>query len=150
MQIKESDGGLAFPVAGLAGEGGILVNPCEQEQAGFGGMSLRDYFVAHAPAEPQPWFEPRMPEKPKLVNVDDWFKEQGDDVIRTEDEAMLRDWVNDECYNLPRHLAGFQNAYTEAHKALQAWHAEYRKQRLVQWPYAWAMEQITMRKVLTK
>jgi hypothetical protein len=24
-------------------------------------MTLRDYFIAHAPAEPQSWFEPDMP-----------------------------------------------------------------------------------------
>jgi hypothetical protein len=33
-----------------------------------GGMTLRDYFIAHAPAEPQPWFAPVMPPKP----VDAW------------------------------------------------------------------------------
>lgn len=30
-----------------------------------GGMSLRDFFIAHAPAEPQPWFEPKVPPRPE-------------------------------------------------------------------------------------
>lgn len=29
-------------------------------QRDYGGMTLREYFAAHAPAEPQPWFMPVM------------------------------------------------------------------------------------------
>jgi hypothetical protein len=87
-----------------------------------------------------------MPEKPTLVNTYDWLKEHGDAVTRAQDGAILRDWVHDGCYDLPGHLAGFQKAYNEAHEAFQAWHDEYNKQRLIQWPYAWATEQVEMRK----
>jgi hypothetical protein len=52
------------------------------------GMSLRAYFMAHAPVEPQPWFNPKITEK---------------------------------------HFG-----------------SEIEKQRYVQWPAAWADEQITI------
>lgn len=43
--------------------------PCHPEivphkERDFAGMTLRDYFMAHAPAEPQPWFIPEMPPEP--------------------------------------------------------------------------------------
>lgn len=37
------------------------------------GMTLRDYFAAHAPAEPQSWFEPTMPPGPP--DMHDYYKE---------------------------------------------------------------------------
>ena len=44
------------------------------------GMTLRDYFMAHAPAEPQPWFIPEMPPEPDLGKFFDehsaWVAEQ--------------------------------------------------------------------------
>jgi len=43
-------------------------------------ISLRDYFIAHAPAEPQPWFMPVMPPAPDLEIFADeysnWLTEQ--------------------------------------------------------------------------
>ena len=33
-------------------------------------MSLRDYFIAHAPAEPQCWFVPEMPPRPEAITED--------------------------------------------------------------------------------
>lgn len=70
----------------------------------YSGLSIRQWFMAHAPAEPQPWFEPKMPPRPSPP------------------ESQL-DW----------NRAGI---------ALQEWGAEKRKQRLVQWPAAWADEQL--------
>ena len=68
------------------------------------GITVRQWFMAHAPAEPQPWFEPKMPPRPSPPE-------------------SQRD----------RNRAGI---------ALQEWGAEKRKQRLVQWPAAWADEQL--------
>lgn len=36
-----------------------------------GGMSIRTYLAAHAPAEPQPWFTPTMPPRPVAYYPDD-------------------------------------------------------------------------------
>lgn len=43
------DGGSAFPLVERSASGG--------ERVTFG-LSMRDYFAAHAPVEPQPWFSP--------------------------------------------------------------------------------------------
>ncbi|MFA5377415.1 MAG: hypothetical protein WC455_16810 [Dehalococcoidia bacterium] len=80
----EDDGGPAFPIGS-----GDMRDPH--------GMSLRDYFIAHAPAEPQEWFTPR--------------DRDGD--------ASCAIFVGDE---------------------------DYVKQRFIQWPAAWADEQIKARK----
>lgn len=57
--MKNDDSGPAFPceytgfVRYANGSDGVV-------EVRHNGMSLRDYFIAHAPAEPQPWFEPVM------------------------------------------------------------------------------------------
>ena len=40
------------------------------------GMTLRDYFIAHAPEIPQPWFKPKMPGRKKAPEgrAAEWFK----------------------------------------------------------------------------
>jgi hypothetical protein len=93
-EMKIDDGGPAFPIGS-----GDMRDPQR--------MSLRDYFIAHAPAEPQYWFVPEMPPQP------DWIMEEG------------------RCTN---------------RQALDDHEREYNKQRFVQWPAAWADEQIEARK----
>jgi hypothetical protein len=48
MSTQRNDGGPAFPIGSTPEEWG-------------NGATLRDYFIAHAPAEPQPWFDPVLP-----------------------------------------------------------------------------------------
>lgn len=45
---EKDNGGPAFPIPG------------DQYDESFNGMTLRDFFIAHAPTEPQPWFQPVM------------------------------------------------------------------------------------------
>ena len=103
--MSKETGGPAFPfqhVKKRNGMGGI----CDWKN--HLGMTLRDYFAAHAPAEPQPWFEPVTPPRPEAIGpvVDGW-------------------------------PANYQ--------AIEFWEKEYRKQRYIQWPYAWADAQIEER-----
>jgi hypothetical protein len=71
------------------------------------GMSLRAYFMAHAPAEPQTWFSPVMPtEIPPL-----------------------------------RAMTDVENNHARA-----AWASTAEKQRQLQWPAAWADEQLEILK----
>lgn len=61
---KKDDGGQAFPLqANFAGG---------EYFSGNDGMSLLDYFMAHAPAEPQYWFVPEMPPRPEAI-IEDGF-----------------------------------------------------------------------------
>lgn len=50
--MDDNDGPFVFPT------GGAL--PTQ-------GLTLREYFMAHAPAEPQPWFVPTMPPRPEAL-----------------------------------------------------------------------------------
>ena len=57
MSAQRNDGGPAFPVPLNPGQPWQGMAPCD-------GMTLRDYFIAHAPAEPQRWFKPKQPQQP--------------------------------------------------------------------------------------
>jgi hypothetical protein len=50
MTAHRTDGGPAFPI------------PARQGAPVHMGMSLRAYLIAHAPRDPQPWFQPDFPE----------------------------------------------------------------------------------------
>lgn len=82
------------------------------------GMSLRDYFAAHAPAEPQPWFLPKMPHRPESSYIG-------------EDGTIYPSWRDAEraCGDL------WSNGSADEQ---DAWDREQAKQRFIQWPYAWA------------
>lgn len=107
-----TDGGAAFPTL----DGGSLScsNHNDQRAMTFraqGGMSLRDYFAAHAPTEVQIWFKPVMPApRPEAK-----FVEQ----------------------------KGHETCTNQAE--LDAYDRERNKQRLIQWPYAWADTQLEQR-----
>lgn len=92
--------------------------------------ALRDYFIAHAPAEPQPWFEPVMPPRPELPA----FHE-----LSADDQ---RDWNNELYDYAPEECSAALRAYGEkrkaAEKAGRQWDKEHAKQRYIQWPAAWA------------
>lgn len=105
-------------------------------------ITLRDYFIAHAPAEPQEWFKPQMEvSEPELISVLDlprnhpsrgelqqWYRQD----IETEDlSPEAQKWV--------------QN-YREGLEAREQWRAERSKQRFIQWPAAWADQQLALRK----
>lgn len=125
-----NDGGSAFPVQGLSGlPNGDVVWP-------EGGMTLRDYFIAHAPAEPQPWFEPVlniaapvMPKVPPNLNKDEseTLHDVGEGYITAVDVSSQR---------LREYLEA-RDAYT---KLSHAYRKALERARYVQWPFAWADE----------
>lgn len=120
MNNTPHDGGPAFPHEDTMSTG---FRP---------GMSLRDYFIAHAPAEPQPWFDPTMlppPARPESI------KDATDDE-RQEMEGLGEFLAADDCRQ-PRVRAYAERL--EAHeKAVSKWRREKEKQHYIQWPAAWA------------
>lgn len=114
MSTKET-GGPAFPIPGL------------HHDADFNGMTLRDYFIAHAPEHPQPWFKPVMPTRPNSTIC------VSEDGQRTYDDQ----WAASK--------AEGDNFQRVNHAEIEQWDAEYIKQKFVQWPAAWADEQIKAR-----
>lgn len=99
MTEQVNNGGPAFPEQGARGK-----------VTGGEGMSLRAYFAAHAPDEPQGWFEPVMTTKRPNPERPDGDHDYERDAINTPE--------------------------------IIAWDAEYHRQRYIQWPLAWADEQI--------
>lgn len=116
------DGGPAFPGDGTAY--GTYIP----------GMSVHDYFMAHAPETPQRWFMPAMPEslvkptKPALKTL--------------AQKVEYREWEMDMLAPWQMHHDQLR-AFAEAH---EAWHEEHSKQRRLQWPAAWADEMLKRRR----
>lgn len=95
--------------------------------------TLRDFFIAHAPAEPQPWFKPVMStERP----TEPMFPEGG----TAEQRSYVREFLDvmspDEA-GTPA-LREYIVAYRSGRDAARQWDAEAKKQRYIQWPAAWA------------
>lgn len=78
-----------------------------------GGMTLRDYFAAHAPTDYHSWFAPRMPLRP------------------------APDFSDHDHPNEPRCLGEWDCVAVNA-DVLSAYDDERRRQCELQWPYAWA------------
>lgn len=118
---KINDGGPAFPKpqsSGFRGDAQV-------------GMSLRDYFIAHAPAEPQPWFEPVISKKPLLPS---WF----DEGLSTEQRDQVEEAIDYGAKFEDQRVMDFVSRLVESKKRLGEWEKERVKQRYVQWPAAWA------------
>lgn len=124
MNDNKKDGGPAFPPHVWEPEiepiGAQTIAQPDRAKVRFkqapSGMSLRDYFAAHAPAEPQGWFEPVMDGPRPMV------------------------------YRLPRHMGGgltddpFGESFLDEgqQRLADLWDAEQARERRIQWPYAWA------------
>ena len=119
MNDKINTGGPAFPAPDL-GEHDF------GQRGAYWGMTLRDYFMAHAPAEPQPWFMPVMPPAPDLSV---WVGESG------------------KKYDGERAAMGSEEGLLGKVHAYCLWQNERDKQRYIQWPAAWADEMLKAREV---
>jgi hypothetical protein len=135
--LSVKDGGPAFPVIGAPGA-----------PEDYPGMSLRDYFAAHAPKKPQPWFRPRLsgewsqrPDVPgdlhpdSLRVVENWLDDPiwdlEDDIEDPRPNARI---APRDCQSLRIFVAAMR-AHWARNDALRK---EEAVERLKQWPYAWA------------
>jgi hypothetical protein len=117
----------AFPCQPLDGSG----NPCQGMRDG---LTKLEYFAARAPAEPQDWFEPVMPLCPERKEVPPVFwnynwTHGGDSGER---------WWTHPADKIPLIAKEAYAIHTSARKAYNQWQIESSKQRLIQWPFAWA------------
>jgi hypothetical protein len=121
-----NDGGYAFPVIGSLGK---EENVCQE------GMTLRQYYIAHAPTEPWSWFKPLMllkPGYPECISNDG--NEPSEEEYKT-----IADWKSDPHWDLDLpNFSKWLNALDVYYKASREWEAEYQKQRDLQWPIFWA------------
>lgn len=126
---NRDDGGQVFPVQFISQNQSTGETTMHQSEPG---LTLRDYFIAHAPVRPQGWFDPVMPPKPEIPQPPSDL---------TEEEKLeldgLHDWLDEEDIEHPRVLA-FLAARKQANEALFKWRQDYDKQHCIQWPAAWA------------
>ena len=150
--------GPAFPQTDYVNEDKGPVSITDENRRG---MSLRAYFAAHAPAEPQGWFEPEIAPMPTAPATEPSFPDEFpfnvDIGARNYIINIANGWRRDPCYDLSTfephskdahldtlvaHVRPFLVDYETAWKAYwaahNAWDDERAKQRLIQWPWAWA------------
>jgi len=129
MSTKET-GGPAFPNYEWSVKHGQMMP--------VGGMTLRDFYIAHAPTEPQPWFKPVMPPHPVagVWEADSWYDHTSDCIVHEK-----RFYDNFQTALL---LSGEDISLTNQAE-IDVWEANAVKQRFIQWPAAWADEMLKAR-----
>lgn len=130
--LSADDGGPAFPrQSDKDGRGEFLW--------AHDGMSLRDYFIAHAPNEPQPWFRPVMKPRPELM-----FLKAAPDSVKSELKYDdYADYVNEG--DMSSAALAWHLERVSKKKETRRWDAELQKQTCLQWPAAWADEMLKAR-----
>lgn len=130
------DGGPAFPYV-TASEAVREVTTHEGEP----GMTLRDYFIAHAPTEPQPWFRPKMPHPHPVAppQPSDLTDEERHDL-----EGYREDMLGVGDVRSSR-LAAYLREMESWKTWGRAWRQDEAKQAYIQWPAAWADEMLKAR-----
>lgn len=104
-----------------------------------GSISVRDYFMAHAPQDPQEWFEPVVPPPPLPVPyLRDRTPEENHEL------NGLNEYLGIEDLTIPR-VIEYAKAVAAQRIKTGEWSQERGKQRFVQWPAAWADAMIDQR-----
>lgn len=131
---------LNFWLALLAGQFAILsilLLVRVQRLEGEPRITHRDYFIAHAPAEPQPWFDPVLPPAetplPRFVDMHS--------AVTDEERSALNHFDSD--YMSPadvkeERVRDYLIQKEEQQKRWRARNALAARERYVQWPAAWA------------
>lgn len=102
------------------------------------GMTLREYFAAHAPTEIPTWFVHVEPTRnyPPMPDINEVSRE-ADDVHR----KIALDWQHDPCFELEDHTPELKwySDEVKAHRAgREAWREQDIRARYFQWRYAYA------------
>lgn len=119
------------------------------------GMTLLDYFVAHAPAIPPAWWKPEMPPQPfyhptleRFITDNEekkWlmfyndeaetWHENDKDSYREDDEVRVT--IPD---SFKEKIKQWYIDWKTKYEAVQAWEEKEKIERLVQWPYFYATQ----------
>jgi hypothetical protein len=123
------DGGPAFPQAMVIGPNGQMTSGWDGW--GMGGMTLRDYFAAHAPAEIPTWFThvelaKTFPPMPEVEELDETH------------HKIAGDWRRDGCFDLPEEIAWWGEKVVAHRTGKASWEDLNRRERYVQWRWAYA------------
>lgn len=127
--------------------------------ARYSGMTMLDYFIAHAPAQPPNWWKPEMDKQPVRImflkthftdaQEQTWLGFYDTDENQWYDtEADLADMNVTTSPNIPQSfkdkVAELVKKIEDSRIAIQEWEQKEQYERLIQWPLWWAT-QIMMR-----
>lgn len=119
----------AFPLMGRA--------PEDQAPVEHHGMTLREYFAAHAPGCPD-WYWPEFAvPRPKPPDPEDYIHADVNPCAK-EDRKEIQGWLSYGCYDLPEHLQAFQRAHADHRNRVAAWDLMRNKNRVVAWRWEYA------------
>lgn len=131
--MSKDTGGAAFPRTAFDKDGTLTTFDAE-----FTGMTLRDYFAAHAPLEPQPWF--------KVTDLLDYSLRPSYSSKDAPDELKVAvSAYNNEEYGSPIYMRG-EVWVKEQKNLLYEFDSKAEYLRLTRWPFAWADAMIEARK----
>ena len=107
------------------------------------GMSLRDYFAAHAPAEIPTWFYDGFVKK----EYDGPAMPDPDAVENISDRDMCIEWMRDPVFDLPEHLRRFQNAVKAHRQAMDRHRSDEHARVYIAWRWAYADAMLAAREL---
>lgn len=109
------------------------------------GMTLRDYFIAHAPSEPQQWFSPVLPEREvPLPTFAQMYPDHTQDELKAY-KCFNSDWMKIDDVSEER-VRNYLFQREEQHKRSREYAAMAERERYIQWPAAWADAMLEARK----
>ena len=145
MSVRDN-GGPAFPTGTQVEQNGATGETTVHQYLSDG-MTLRDYFIAHAPADPWDWFSPSMPAKPTSP-PEFPVGNNGERPVDDREANALSQWVNDPVWDADIEHPAFSNwvkAWSSYWDASLEWKIEQKKQTAIQWPAYWADQMIRAR-----
>lgn len=124
----------AFPGIGFTRNDAFPSEPIPHEVKG---MTLRDFFIAHAPTEPQPWFSPVMPQpEAPLPTFAEMYRDHTPEELRALSN-FSDEWMQVEDVKQER-VRNYLFQQQEQHKRGRQRAATAERERYIQWPAAWA------------
>lgn len=129
MTIRLKDGGPAFPEQ-------IAVTPTGDTYSGLGGMTLRQWYAAHAPAVPE-WFRLRDDgDWPKVPSVpDEWGPVERGEFSMIKDGSMLPAAACDD-------VQVFWRRYEPSRARFEAWRNKMKARKFFAWRWYYADQMI--------
>lgn len=121
------------------------------------GMTLLDYYAAHAPVKPPKWWGPVMREKPKnMLRLNQHFTEQKRNWIEMyfDDDGEWHDkdpqWIDasnppDIPDSFKEEVREYLDRWNKNCEETQQWEKDEEYERLVQWPYYYATQLLKRR-----
>lgn len=119
------------------GDGG----PALPSETPLGGMTLRDYFAAHAPVDPWPHFMPVMPPKPTMPPLDPVGN--GGEAPTGDQARGLNAWRYDACWDPEETdeycvFSGWCSGWRRFWSDSEEWERRQWVERAEQWPWFYA------------